>query len=122
MFAAVRVARDYRLGDTGNSCELEKAGAEESRRISASRPAFAQTTTINSAHKNAPVSRGVFAIVDADAGRNRTALTRRLWRPSRRRPAEWLRSWPRSECCGASWPRESRERDRREAGRSQAKR
>src|SRR5882757_10029067 len=38
MFAARCVARDSRLGDPGNSCELEKAGTAERRRISASRP------------------------------------------------------------------------------------
>src|SRR5467141_1813223 len=64
MFAARCVARDSRISDPGNSCELEKAGAGSRRRISASRPRVRGIDNHKlGAQKNAPVSRGVFAIV-----------------------------------------------------------
>src|SRR5712671_81555 len=64
MFAAHCVARDSRLGDPGNSCELEKTGTAERWRISASRPRVRGIDNHKlGAQKNAPVSRGVFAIV-----------------------------------------------------------
>ena len=68
--------------------------------------------------KNAPVSRGVFVFRNWCES---SALGGDLLGGAfdhRRGLARW---W-RSECCGASWPRESRERDRRGADRSRARR
>src|SRR6267378_4832269 len=61
MFAARCVARDSRISDPGNSCELEKAAAGSRRRISASRPGVRGIDNHKlGAQKNAPASPGRF--------------------------------------------------------------
>src|SRR6266478_2612511 len=64
MFAAFRVARETRLSDRGNSCELEKSRSwREAAHIRESSRVRGIDNHELGAQKNAPVSRGVFAIV-----------------------------------------------------------
>ena len=65
--------------------------------------------------KKTPRSPGAFS------RQPKNRLRRRPSRPSLRSPAQLARWW-RSECCGASWSRGFRERDRHAAGRSRARR
>src|ERR1700730_3360956 len=92
-------------------CESRRTASFKSNRRGVWVPAFAGTTLT----KKRP----------GFPGRLRThptnRVTRRPSRPSRRPPAAQERWW-KSECCEASWPRGSRGRDRRGAGRARAKR